>query len=147
MAQTFKRFSEIYEFQHITISPGYSQSNGKTESAVQTAKTLLEELKQAFVNKKLVPIVLKHVMFHMFTTVHMSTTRTVESLVKTTSPSTSIHSTELEDYIPTHSTPQHQAQSPSASEMRTDTHQTPTRSDTGYTTRFGRQVKPPSHYQ
>ena len=37
-AQTFKRFSESYEFQHITSSPGYSQSNGKAESAVKTAK-------------------------------------------------------------------------------------------------------------
>ena len=74
-------------------------------------------------------------------------TRTVEPTVKTTSPSTSHHSTELEHCIPSHSTPQHEAQSPCASEMRTDTHQTPTRSDTGYTTRFGRQVKPASHYQ
>ena len=74
-------------------------------------------------------------------------TRTVEPTVKTTSPSTSLHSTEQEHCIPTHSTPQHEAQSPCASEMRTDTHQTPTRSDTGYTTRFGRQVKPPSRYQ
>ena len=67
-------------------------------------------------------------------------TRTVEPTVKTTSPSTSLHSTELEHCIPTHSSPQHEAQSPCASQMRTDTHQTPTRSDTGYTTRFGRQV-------
>ena len=74
-------------------------------------------------------------------------TRTVEPTVKTTSPSTSLHSTEQEHCIPTHSTPQHEAQSPCASEMRTDTHKTPTRSDTGYTTRFGRQVKPPSRYQ
>ena len=34
-AQTFKRFSESYEFQHITSSPGYSQSIGKAESAVK----------------------------------------------------------------------------------------------------------------
>ena len=37
-AQTFKRFSESYEFQHITSSPGYSQSNGKAESSIKTAK-------------------------------------------------------------------------------------------------------------
>ena len=73
-------------------------------------------------------------------------TRTVEPTLKTTSPSTSRHSTEQEHCIPTHSTPQYEAQSPCASEMRTDTRQTPTRSDTGYTTRFGRQVKPPSRY-
>ena len=67
--------------------------------------------------------------------------------MKTTSPSTLLFSIELEHCIPTHSTPQHEAQSPCAYEMRADTHQTPTRSDTGYTTRFGRQVKPPSRYQ
>ena len=75
------------------------------------------------------------------------TTRTVEPPVKTTSPTTSLHCTELEHCIPNHRTPQHEAQSPCASEMRTDTHQNATRSDTGYTTRFGRQVKPPSRYQ
>ena len=43
--QTFKRFSESYEFQHITSSPRYSQSNGKAESAVKKLqKTFLEEL-------------------------------------------------------------------------------------------------------
>ena len=35
-AQTFKRFSESYEFQHIT--PGYSQSNDKAESDVNNEK-------------------------------------------------------------------------------------------------------------
>ena len=74
-------------------------------------------------------------------------TRTVEPHVKTTSPSTSLHSAEPEHCIPTHSTPQHEAQSPCASKMRTDTHQNPTCSDTGYTTRFGRQLKPSSRYQ
>ena len=34
-AQTFKRCSETWEFQHLTSSPGYSQSNGKAESAVK----------------------------------------------------------------------------------------------------------------
>ena len=33
-------FSESYEFQHITISPGYSQCNDKAESAVKTDKNL-----------------------------------------------------------------------------------------------------------
>ena len=74
-------------------------------------------------------------------TLVLPTTRTVEPPVKTTSPSTSLRSTELEHCIPTHSTPQHEAQSPSASDMRTDTHQTSTLSDIGYTTRSGRQVK------
>ena len=40
-AQTFKRFSESYEFQHITSSPRYSQSNSKAESAVRTAINIL----------------------------------------------------------------------------------------------------------
>ena len=43
--QTFKRLAESYEFPHITSSPGYSQSNGKAESAVKKLlKTFLEEL-------------------------------------------------------------------------------------------------------
>ena len=74
-------------------------------------------------------------------------TRTVEPHVKTTCLSASPHSTELEHCIPTHSMPQHEAQSPSASAMRTDTHHTPARSDTVYTTRFSRQVTLPWRYQ
>ena len=46
-AQTFKRFSESYEFQHITSSPGCSQSNGKAESAVKTAKNILRRADMA----------------------------------------------------------------------------------------------------
>ena len=43
--QTFNRFSESYEFKHITSSPGYSQSNGKAESVVKREKTFfLEQL-------------------------------------------------------------------------------------------------------
>ena len=48
--------------------------------------------------------------------------RKVVPSVRTTSPSTSLHSTELEHCISTHSTPQHEAQSHCATEMRTDTH-------------------------
>ena len=44
-AQIIKRFSESYEFQHITSNPGYRQSNGNAESTVKKLpKTLLEEL-------------------------------------------------------------------------------------------------------
>ena len=47
----------------------------------------------------------------------LPTTRTVEPSMKTTSPSTTLHSTELERCIPAHSTPQHEAQSLCVSEI------------------------------
>ena len=46
-SQEFQRFSERWEFLHKTLSPGHAQSNGKAESAVKTAKTLLHKAKMA----------------------------------------------------------------------------------------------------
>ena len=43
----FKQFAEQWEFQHITTSPHYPQSNGKAESAVKICKTLLKKAKLA----------------------------------------------------------------------------------------------------
>jgi len=40
-AMEFKQFATCYEFQHHTSSPRYSQSNGKVENAVKTAKRLM----------------------------------------------------------------------------------------------------------
>ena len=37
----FSTFSQLYEFRHITSSPGYPQSNGKAESAVKILKSLM----------------------------------------------------------------------------------------------------------
>ncbi|XP_028412533.1 uncharacterized protein K02A2.6-like [Dendronephthya gigantea] len=39
----FKNFSEVWEFLHITSSPGYPQSNGQVERTVQTVKKLLKK--------------------------------------------------------------------------------------------------------
>jgi len=39
----FKEFARKYEFKHITSSPTFSQSNGKAESAVKTAKRLMKK--------------------------------------------------------------------------------------------------------
>jgi transposase InsO family protein len=42
----FKKFSEMWDFEHITSSPGHSRSNGKAESAVKTAKKLMMKAKE-----------------------------------------------------------------------------------------------------
>ena len=41
-SERFAKFAETREFQHDTSSPGHSQSNGKAESAVKTAKKLMK---------------------------------------------------------------------------------------------------------
>ena len=43
----FKKFSKVWDFEHFTISPKHSQSNGKVESAVKAAKRLLKKCKKA----------------------------------------------------------------------------------------------------
>lgn len=43
----FKKFSKAWDFEHFTISPKHSQSNGKVESAVKAAKRLLKKCKKA----------------------------------------------------------------------------------------------------
>ena len=42
-ATKFKKFAGDYAFEHRTSSPGYSQSNGKSEYAVKTAKLIMEK--------------------------------------------------------------------------------------------------------
>ncbi len=46
-SRMFKKFSQNWEFTHITSSPGYPQSNGKAESAVKTAKRLMRKAKMS----------------------------------------------------------------------------------------------------
>lgn len=46
-SQSFANFAAEYGFEHNTSSPGYAQSNGKAESAVKIAKTLLQKSHEA----------------------------------------------------------------------------------------------------
>jgi transposase InsO family protein len=44
---SFAKFAAAWDFEHLTSSPGHSQSNGKAESAVKTAKKLIKRAKEA----------------------------------------------------------------------------------------------------
>ena len=46
-SQEFKVFVASYEFEVITSSPGYPQSNGKVEDSIKTAKSIVKKAKQA----------------------------------------------------------------------------------------------------
>ena len=43
----FANFSRTWDFEHITNSPGHSQSNGMAESAVKTAKRIIKRAKES----------------------------------------------------------------------------------------------------
>lgn len=42
-SREFAKFSKIYEFQHITSSPGYGHSNVKAKNSVKIAKRLIHK--------------------------------------------------------------------------------------------------------
>ena len=42
-SKQFKTFQQKWQFEHVTSSPGYPQSNGGTERAVQIAKSLMKK--------------------------------------------------------------------------------------------------------
>ena len=46
-SQEFRDFAAAYEFELVTSSPNYPQSNGRVENAVKTAKPLMKKSKQA----------------------------------------------------------------------------------------------------
>ena len=50
ISEEFKRFSQSWDFKHITSSPLYSQSNGLAEKTVQIAKRLLSKAKAESIN-------------------------------------------------------------------------------------------------
>lgn len=39
----FRQFAKDWKFQHVTSSPGYAQSNGQTERAIQSAKNMMKK--------------------------------------------------------------------------------------------------------
>lgn len=43
----FRRFADLYEFEHVTSSPGYPQSNGKAENAVGTVQSIMQKALEA----------------------------------------------------------------------------------------------------
>jgi transposase InsO family protein len=43
ISQTFKEFSESWEFNHVVTSPHFSQSNGMVERAIQNVKNLIKK--------------------------------------------------------------------------------------------------------
>ena len=46
-SEAFREFAREFEFEHITSSPGYPKSNGKSENAVRTAKRLVKKAKES----------------------------------------------------------------------------------------------------
>ena len=50
VSESFERFAKVWDFEHRTISPRHSKSNGKVESAVKTAKRLLRKSVSAKTN-------------------------------------------------------------------------------------------------
>jgi len=44
---SFQEFADTYNFEHVTSSLTYPQSNGKVENAVKTEKTLLEKARKS----------------------------------------------------------------------------------------------------
>ena len=39
--QEFRKFANVYEFEHVTSSPRFPRSNGKVENAIKTCKKLM----------------------------------------------------------------------------------------------------------
>ena len=46
-SREFQDFAREYEFEHLTSSPDYPQSNGKVENAIKTAKSLIKKARES----------------------------------------------------------------------------------------------------
>ncbi|KAK2146392.1 hypothetical protein LSH36_611g03056 [Paralvinella palmiformis] len=46
-AEEFRKFAQKYDFEHVTPSPHYPQSNGKVEAAVKSAKRMLKKTRES----------------------------------------------------------------------------------------------------
>ena len=60
-SKDFANFAEDFGFEHITSSPRYPRSNGKSESAVKAAKTLMMKSKDAKTDPYLALLELRNV--------------------------------------------------------------------------------------
>jgi hypothetical protein len=61
VSEEFKEFAEQWDFEQYTISPKHSQANGKVESAVKSAKRLLNKCKQVQADPHLALLELRNV--------------------------------------------------------------------------------------
>ena len=54
-SKEFQKFVSVYEFEHLTSSPRYPQSNGKVENAVKIAQSIMKKARDAGSDPNLSP--------------------------------------------------------------------------------------------
>ena len=59
-SELYAEFAKKYQFQHVTSSPNYPQSNGKAERAVKTMKSMLKKCDDPYTHVLSTTLVLFH---------------------------------------------------------------------------------------